>query len=141
MARRELNSARKAILWTGDTNVTYKLSDVFLEYDAIFDESYATAIGQIHGGTNETSIFYTKVESMFYHTLSKKDTAWKIDVNNLSICSLQCLLLLFVDKRDDFANKKEQFYNPSMKKNLVTINGMPHQLFAAVLQARDIAQS
>ena len=70
--------------------------------------------------------------------MSKKDTTWKIDVNNLSVRSLQGLLLLFLDKRDDFANKNEEFYNPSIKKILTTINGMPHQLFAAGLQARDI---
>ena len=51
---------------------------------------------------------------------------------------MQGLLLLFLDKRDDFVNKNEEFYNPSIKKILATINGMPHQLFAAGLQARDI---
>ena len=59
-------------------------------------------------------------------------------MNNLSVHSLQGLLLLFLDKRDDFAKKNEEFYNPSIKKILTTINGMPHQLFAAGLQARDI---
>ena len=59
-------------------------------------------------------------------------------MNNLSVLSLQGLLLLFLDKRDDFANKNEEFYNQSIKKILVTINGMPHQLFAAGLQAREI---
>ena len=59
-------------------------------------------------------------------------------MNNLSVCSLQGLLLLFLDKRYDFANKNEEFYNPSIKKILVTINRMPHQLFAAGLQARNI---
>ena len=59
-------------------------------------------------------------------------------MNNLSVRSLQGLLLLFLDKRDDFANKNEEFYNPSIKKILVTINRMPHQHFAAGLQARDV---
>ena len=59
-------------------------------------------------------------------------------MNNLSARSLQGLLLLFLHKRDDFANKNEEFYNPSIKKILVTINGMPHQLFATGLQAKDI---
>ena len=58
-------------------------------------------------------------------------------MNDLFVCSLQGLLLLFLDKRDDFANKNEEFYNPSIKKILTTINRMPHQLFAAGLQARD----
>ena len=88
--------------------------------------------------TGTTSIPYTKVTSIHYQTLSKKDTTWKIDVNNLSVRSLQGLMLLFLDKRDYFANKNEEFYNPSIKKIFTTINGMPHQLFPAGLQARDI---
>ena len=59
-------------------------------------------------------------------------------MNNLSVCSLRGLLLLFLDKRDDFANKNEEFYNSRITQILTTINGMPHQLFAAGLQARDI---
>ena len=88
--------------------------------------------------TGTTSIPYTKATSIHYQTLSKKDTTWKSGVNNLSVRSLQGLLLLFLDKRDDFANKNEEFYNPSINKILTAINGMPHQLFPAGLQARDI---
>ena len=58
-------------------------------------------------------------------------------MNNHSVCSLQGLHLLFLEKRDDFGNKNEDFNNPSIKKILVTI-GMPHQLFAGGLRARDI---
>ena len=114
----------------------YKLSDICLEYDVIFDERYATTIGEMY--TETTSISYTKVKSIHYQKLSKKDTTWRIDVNNLSVCSLQLLLLLFLHERDDFSNKNEEFYNPSIIKILTTINGIPHQLFAAGLQARDI---
>ena len=59
-------------------------------------------------------------------------------MNNLSVRSLQGLLLLFLDKCDDFANKNEEFYNPSIKKILITINGMPHDLFTAGLKVRGI---
>ena len=134
--RFELNSSGKVILCTGDTSATYKLSDILLEYGAILDEPYATSIGEMYTGTR--SIPYAKVTSTHYQTWCKTDTTWKIDVNNLSVRSLQGLLLLFLDKRDDFANKNEQFYKPSIKKILVTINGMPDQLFAAGLQATDI---
>ena len=82
----------------------------------------------MYNGT--TLIPYTKVTSIHYQTLSKKDTGWKIDVNNLSVCSFQGLLLLFFDKRNDFANKNEEFYNTSIKKIVTTVSGMPHQLFA-----------
>ena len=131
-----MNSLEKVILCTGDTNATYELSDISLEYDAVFDEPYATSIGEMYTGT--TSIQCTKVTSIHYQTVSKMDTTWKIEVNNLSVRSLQGLLLLFLDKRDDFANKNEEFYNPSIKKILVIINSIPQQLFAAGLQARKI---
>ena len=116
IVRLELNSLEKVTLCTGDTSATYKLSDILLEYDAIFDEPYATTVGEMY--TRTTSIPYTKVTSIHYQTLSKKSTTWKTDVNNLSVRSFQGLLLLFVDKRDDFANKNEEFYNPSIKKIL-----------------------
>ena len=104
-----------------------------MEYDAIFDEPYATSIGETY--TKTTLILYTKVILIHYQTPFKIDTTWKIHVNNLSVRPLQALLLLSLDKRDDFANKNEEFYNPSIKKILVTINGMSHQVFAAGLQA------
>ena len=85
IVRLELNSPEKVVLCTGDTSATYKLSDISLEYDAIFVEPYATTIGKMY--TN-MSIPYTKVELTHYHILSKKDTVWKIDVNNLSFRSL-----------------------------------------------------
>ena len=101
----------------------------------ILDGPYATAIGEMYV---KTFIYYTRVTSIHHQTLSKKDTTWKIDVNNLSVCSLQGLLLLFLDKRDDFANKNEEFYNPSINKISVMINGISLQLYRAGLQARDI---
>ena len=76
-----------------------KLSGISLEYDAISDESYATTIGEMYTGT--TLILYAKVTSIHYQTLSKKDTTLEIDLNNLSVSSLQGLLLLFFGKRDD----------------------------------------
>ena len=56
MVRLELNSSEKVILCTGDTNATYKISDISLEYDVIFDEPYATSISEMY--TRTTSIPY-----------------------------------------------------------------------------------
>ena len=131
-----MNSAKNVFLCTGDTNATYKLSDISLEYDVILDGPYATAIGDMY--TEKKLIHYTKVTSIYYQALSKKDTFWKIDENNLSVRSLQGLLLLCLDKRNDLANKNEEFYNPSINKILVIINGISLQLDRTGLQARDI---
>ena len=114
IVRLELNSSEKAILYTGDTSGTYNLSGILLEYDAIFDELYATSIGEMY--TRTTSIPYTKVTSIHYQTLCKKDTTWKIDENNLSVRSLQGLLLLFLNKRDDFAKKMKNFITQTSRK-------------------------
>ena len=72
IVRLELNSAGKVLLCTGDTNATCKISDIYLEYDAIFNEPYATIISEMYTGT--TSIPYTKVTSIHYELLKKKDT-------------------------------------------------------------------
>ena len=112
--RLALKSSGKVILSTGDTSATCKLSDISLEYDAIFDKPYATTIGEMY--TRTTSVRYTKVTSIHYQTLSKKDTTWKIDVNNISVRSLQGLLLLFLDKRDDFARKMKTFTTQASRK-------------------------
>ena len=65
--RIELNFAGKVLLCTGDTNATYKISDIFLEYDAIFDDPYATSIVEMYIGT--MSIPYTKVTLIHYESL------------------------------------------------------------------------
>lgn len=54
------------------------------------------------------------------------------------MCLLQSLQLLFLDKRDGFANKDEKLYKPIIRKVLTAINGMPHQLFAGGIKARYI---
>ena len=128
IVRLKLNSSEKVILRSGDSAATYKLSDISLEYDAIFEEPYATTIGELYAGTK--SVPYTKVTSIQYQTLFKNTLPGKL--------TLTKFLLLFLDKRYNFANKNEEFYNSSIKKILATINGMPHQLFAAGLQARDL---
>ena len=135
----ELNSTKNVLLWTGDTNETYKLSNIYLEDDVILDGPYATAIRKMY--TKKTSMYYTKITSIHQQTLSKKDTSWKFELNNLSVRSLFCsfvLLLLFFDKRDDFANKYEEFFNSNINKTLVMINGMSLQFHRHGLQARDI---
>ena len=135
IAKLELNSAEKILLASGDTAGTYKISDIALEYDAIFDVDYAAMFENLY---RETSIPYTKVTAVHHQALSKKNENWKIDINNLSVRSFQGLLLLFVDKQNNFANENEKFYNPLIKKILTTINGIPHQLYPGGALSRDI---
>ena len=86
------------VLCTGDTNAIYKISDITLEYDA-----FATSIRE--ADIREMSIPYTKITPIHYQALPKRDIVWKIYVNNLSVRSLRGLLLVFLDKRHNSANK------------------------------------
>ena len=77
--REFFNHARAGRISLCDTAL--RTSDIILEYDAIFDDPYATNIGETF--IRELPIPYTKVTSIHYQALSKKDIVWKIDVNNL----------------------------------------------------------
>ena len=70
IARLELNSAKKILLASGDTAETYKISDIALEYDTIFDLDYVAMFENLY---SETSIPYTKVTAVYHQTLSKKN--------------------------------------------------------------------
>ena len=69
--RLELNSAGNVLLCTGDNNAIYKISDIYLEYNAILNEPYATIISKMYIVT--TSIPYNKVTLIHYESLKKKD--------------------------------------------------------------------
>ena len=124
------------ILYRGDTVATYKRLDISLEYDGIFQEHHSIRVLELYTGT--TAISYTKLIFIHYETLSKKYTTWKIEVSNLSFYLLQGLLVLLLGKKVEFASGDKEFYNPTSKKVLTTINSMDHQLFAENLNARDI---
>lgn len=94
-ARLELNSSKKVIWFGEDTTEINKLSDIPLEYDAIFDKIYAIAIGELGAGT--TSISYIKVTSIYYQTLSKKYTNLMVDILTTCIfiyCKAYCYYIL-----------------------------------------------
>lgn len=67
---------------SGDTAAAQKLPEIFLEYDTIFDKSYARIIVEVYART--ASAPFTKVTSFHYEILHKKDTTWKMDFSNLS---------------------------------------------------------
>ena len=67
----KLYSAKEVILCTRVTNAIYKILDIILEYDAIFDDPYATGIRE--ACIREMSILYKKVTSIHYQRFSKKD--------------------------------------------------------------------
>ena len=123
------------MLATGDTAAKYKISDISLEYDVIIDECYAQIIS-----TNyvNMSVPYTRISNISYLSKSKKDQIWVIDINAAAAQSLQGVLLLFKDTQTDFAYKNEEFYNPTFKKILITIDDNPYQVYKGGVLPKDI---
>ena len=79
----------------------------------MFDKSYATALVKMYA--MEMMIPSTKITLIHCQTRSKRETIRKLD-NNFSVLSMQGLLLLFLDKYDEFANKNEEFTTLSLRK-------------------------
>ena len=121
----ELNKPGK-IMVTSDNQASYKITDLTLEYDAVIDGDYTDKVSKAQANS---SYPYTRITRSSYEIKDKKKSSWLINTN-LQAKSLQGLLLLFIEDRDtDFAYKVENFYNPTIKKVNVTIDGNPHQLF------------
>ena len=134
--RTELNSAKNVLLCTGDTNATYRLSDICLEYVVILDGPYATAMAEMF--TEKTLIYYTKVALIHYQTLSKKDTTWNIDVKIFLFFHCRACSYYFLTNVMILPTKNEEFHNPSINKMSVMISGIQLHLHRQGLQARDI---
>lgn len=98
------------VLCSEDIVPTSKFSDISLQYDATFDGGYATTMWIACSN---------KVSSMYQGDINPlTDAIGIIYISNMFVCSLQGLMLLILDKRDDFCNKNEEFYNCSIKKVL-----------------------
>ena len=139
VVRLTLNSAENIILASGDTSAKYSISDIALEYDTIIDKDYGDSMYEAY--RLGISIPYNKITCVHYQLLNKTQKTWKLDINGISGRSLRGVLLLFIDEatnRSSFACKNEHFYNPTITKVLVTVNGLPHQLYPGGILSRDL---
>ena len=74
---------RKPWINIQDAIATYKLSEISLVCNAMFDEYYVTVTSELYNGT--ASISFTKVTSIHYQILSKKDTTWETDIKMMFV--------------------------------------------------------
>ena len=120
------------MLCSNDEKVTYTISAITLEYDMIVNAEYKEKVSIAQ---QNISYPYTRVTRLSYEQKSKKDTTWLINTT-LQATSLQGLLILFLEDQTDFAYKVENFYNPTIKKVNVIIDGELHHLFKGLVLSR-----
>ena len=116
------------VIKSTDTDGTYTISNISLEFDTIINASLAS---QIRTEYMKSSILYDRILRACIIPLNKSDTSFSVDINSPSK-SLKGVLLIFTQERNatKFAPDTEEFYNPKITKVEVTVEGVPNELYA-----------
>ena len=117
-----------------DTDATYTISNISLEFDTIINASLAS---QIRTEYMKSSILYDRILRACIIPLNKSDTSFSVDINSPSK-SLKGVLLIFTQERraTKFARDTEEFYNTKITKVEVTVEGVPNELYAQNMEYR-----
>ena len=117
-----------------NTDATYTISNISLEFDTIINASLAS---QIRTEYMKSSILYDRILRAHIIPLDKSDTSFSIDINSPSK-SLKGVLLIFTKERSatKFTHDTEEFYNPKITKFEVTVEGVPSELYAQNMEYR-----
>ena len=117
-----------------DTDATYTISNISLEFDTIINASLAS---QIRTEYMKSSILYDRILRAHIIQLNKSGTSFSMDINSPSK-SLKGVLLIFTQESSatKFARDTEEFYNPKITKVEVTVEGVPDELYAQNMEYR-----
>ena len=117
-----------------DTDATYTISNISLEFDTIINASLAS---QIRSEYMKSSILFDRILRARIIQLDKSDTSFSVDINSPSK-SLKGVLLIFTQERSatKFLRDTEEFYNPETTKVEVTVEGVPNELYAQDMEYR-----
>ena len=122
------------VIKSTDSDATYTISNISLEFDTIINASLAS---QIRTEYMKSSILYDRILRAHIIPLNKSDTSFSIDINSPSK-SLKGVLLIFTQERSatKFARDTEEFHNPKITKVEVTVEGVPNELYAQNIEYR-----
>ena len=117
-----------------DSDATYTISNISLEFDTIINASLAS---QIRTEYMKSSILYNRILRACIIPLNNSDTSFSVDINSPSK-SLKGVLLIFTKERSatKFTRNTEEFFNPKITKVEVTVEGVPNELYAQNMEYR-----
>ena len=117
-----------------DTDATYTISNISLEFDTIINASLAS---QIRTEYMKNSILYDKILRARIIPLNNSDMSFSVDINSPSK-SLKGVLLIFTKERSatKFTCDTEEFFNLKIMKVEVTVKGVPNELYAQNMEYR-----
>ena len=122
------------VIKSTETDATYTISNISLEFDTIINASLAS---QIRTEYMKSSILYDSILRARIIPLDKSNTSFSVDINGPSK-SLKGVLLIFTKERSatKFERDTEEFYNPKITKVEVTVEGVPNELYAQNMEYR-----
>ena len=122
------------VIKSTETDSTYTISNISLEFDTITNASLAS---QIRTEYMKCSILYDRILRARIIPLDKSNTSFSININSPSK-SLKGVLLIFTKERSatKFTRDTEEFYNPKITKVEVTVEGVPNELYAQNMEYR-----
>ena len=122
------------VIKSTETDATYTISNISLEFDTITNASLAS---QIRTEYMKCSILYDRILRSRIIPINKSDTSFSVDINSPSK-SLKGVLLVFTQERSatKFTRDTEEFYNPKITKVEVSVEGVPNELYAQNMEYR-----
>lgn len=126
------NDYSRVIKATGDTNASYTIDGISLEFDQVTQPDLARQIRNQYAG--RMAVLYDRVLRHRRLAFDKSQTLWNINVN-VPARSMKGILMLFEDPAASFQRDTESFYNPKIKKVEVTVEGVPNQLYSQGMRA------
>ena len=117
-----------------NSDATYTISNISLEFDTIINASLAS---QIRTEYMKSSILYDRIFRGPIIPLNNSDTSFFVDINSPSK-SLKGVLLIFTKEGSTtkFDCDTEEFFNPKITKVEVTVEGVPNELYAQNMEYR-----
>ena len=106
------------VIKSTDSDATYTISNISLEFDTIINASLAS---QIRTEYMKSSILYDRILRAHIIPLNNSDTSFSVDINSPSK-SLKDVLLIFTKERSatKFTRNTEEFFNHEITKVEVT---------------------
>ena len=122
------------VIKTSNPDVSYKISNISLEFDTVINASLAS---QIRTEYMKSSILYDRILRSHIIPLNNSDTSFSVDINSPSK-SLKGVLLIFMKERSatKFTRDTGEFFNPKITKVEVTVEGVPNELYAQNMKYR-----
>ena len=115
-------------------DATYTISDISLEFDSVINASLGS---QIRSEYMKSSSLYDRILRACIIPLNNSSTSFSIDINSPSK-SLKGVLLIFTKERSatKFNRDTEEFFNPKITKDEVTVEGVLNELYAQNMEYR-----